>query len=136
MKSIPEKIVKDILKTLEDQGVIVRFLREEMEADLVQIVAKHMLPGRHQKAIIIDEHVDAPIVHWALCKDLKDTEATLALLRQAKNHDLTYSERCMLVSTLRDLSQEELIEQIDSWDTLVDNIKLLIKDFEFFRKEK
>ena len=142
MCDIAKKIVEDILEDLHGRAGIGNELdqidddiREEIKNELQEIVHQHIpVPRKHQKAIIIDEHVSAPIVHWALCQSLKEDEATLRLLQRASQETfLTYAEICMLPATLRDMSQEGMVEQIDSWVTLVEDTKHLIKEFEFFK---
>jgi len=99
------------------------------------------IPKNGQKSIIVDKWHTAPAVHYALCQSLKEVESTLAILERLQNPDhsdreLTFAERRMLPTTLTDLSREELLEQIDPWITLVDTLKDLIREFEFFRGEK
>jgi|GEM_PF-4315364 len=142
----PIQLVRDILKDLEGRkGIgdellsIDDDIRKEMEAELAEIVGHYMppIPRKGQKAIIVDAVHTAPLVHWALCQNLKENESTLRILQRIpkEDRDLTFTERRMLPLTLRDLAKDELLEQIDPWITAVDTCKGLIKEFEFFKDE-
>jgi hypothetical protein len=86
------------------------------------------------KKIRIDEH-DAPVVAYALVKQMQRTKSELEALRIAQGRDLTKEERWLLPANLQYLPREELQEQIDPWISLIQAQEWLIKTFTFIDEE-
>jgi len=74
------------------------------------------------------EEDDAHLIIFALSKQLKQVKSDLAVLRIAKDRDLTKSERCMLPNlSIFKPTREQIAEQIDPWISLEDEYEYLIK---------
>ena len=80
------------------------------------------------KTIEICEH-DACVVRYALTQRLKATQAELVILKITRDRDLTQEERWQLPSTISQLSQDALRDQINPWLALACTIEHLIKEF-------
>ena len=81
-----------------------------------------------EHAVNICEY-DACIVRHALQKRLECVTEEIRHLRLAKECDLSTAERAGLPETLRNVTREELLEQIDPWISLQMTIEDLIKRF-------
>ena len=81
------------------------------------------------------DHRDACLMLGALRDSLAKEHGTLAMLLLTRERDLERFERFMLPHNLRQLSREDLQEQIDAWISLCDQIKWLIKEFEKVERE-
>ena len=82
----------------------------------------------------VDSH-DLWSFRHALGRGLKETIGELTILRKTKDRDLTVSERACLPVGLRQLSREDLQEQIDPWISLQDHLGFWLDRFEKGLKE-
>jgi hypothetical protein len=73
-----------------------------------------------------DLHV---LLHGMRDKYLQDL-GTVTLLRIARERELERHERFMLPETLKMLSREELVEQIDAWISLCEQTLWLVRNIE------
>jgi hypothetical protein len=71
----------------------------------------------------------AQLVEHALINRLEAAKEVLEILRRSDHAPLTQFERNKLPDTLKDETKEELVEQIDSWRSLINQIECVITDF-------
>jgi hypothetical protein len=70
---------------------------------------------------------DLLLIRYNILKGYKDAVFTLAMLENLKTRHLTQMEKLTLPESLKFLEDEDLVEQINPWISLVDNYANLIE---------
>lgn len=88
------------------------------------------MPPRRQPSKLVEvDSRDASLICHALAQRLKEAKNTLDLLKIAKDRELNRLEKSMLPGQFIHATRETLIENIDPWISLIDDINYLLDDF-------
>ena len=79
---------------------------------------------------LLEHHPSLSVSRTEILKRLAVAEHELSVIRISKEQELTRVEQKMLPDTLRKATREDLLEQIDPWISLADQLEFWIDQFD------